>query len=57
MSLAQLGRDREARAEIAELCPRQPGASVALLALQGFRDKWMSELHVEGLRKAGLREE
>ena len=57
MSLAQLGCGGEAQAEIAELCRRQPGASVALLALQGFRHKWMRELHVDGLRQAGLREE
>jgi adenylate cyclase len=56
-SLAQLGRKDEARAEIAELLKHQPDASVALFQLQGFRHKWMHELHLEGLRKAGLREE
>jgi TolB-like protein len=56
-SLAQLGRLREAQAEIAELCHHQPDASVATFALQPFRHRWMKELHVEGLRKAGLREE
>ena len=56
-SLAQLGRTDEARVEIAELLRHQPGASVALFAQQPFRHKWMRELHVEGLRKAGLREE
>ena len=29
---------------------------IALFQQQGFRHKWMRELHVEGLRKAGLRE-
>ena len=54
-SLAQLGRDDEARAEIAELLRHQPGASLAAFRQQPFRHRWMQELHVEGLRKAGLR--
>ena len=57
ISLAQLGRGGEARAEIAELIKHQPDASLALFRQQGFRHEWMRELHVEGLRKAGLREE
>jgi TolB-like protein/tetratricopeptide (TPR) repeat protein len=57
ISLAQLGRGGEARAEIAELIKHQPDASLAVFRLQGFRHKWMQELHVEGLRQAGLREE
>ena len=56
-SLAQLGRLDEARAEIAELYKYQPDASVALFRLQPFRYDWMHELHLDGLRKAGLREE
>jgi adenylate cyclase len=56
-SLAQLGRIDEARAEIAELLKHQPGASLADFQQQPFRHKWMQELHMEGLRKAGLREE
>jgi adenylate cyclase len=56
ISLAQLGCTEEARAEIAELIKYQPDASLALFQLQGFRHKWMQELHMEGLRKAGLRE-
>jgi adenylate cyclase len=56
MSLAQLGRTGEAQAEIAELLKYQTNASLALLGQQGFRHEWMSEMHVEGLRKAGLRE-
>ena len=54
-SLAQLGRTDEARAEIAELLKHQPGASLADFQQQPFRHKWMQELHMEGLRKAGLR--
>ena len=56
MSLGQLGRTRDAQFEIAELVKRQTDASMALFQQQGFRHKWMRELHVEGLRKAGLRE-
>ncbi len=56
-SLAQLGRTEEARAEIAELLRHQPGASLAVFEEHPFRHKWMKELHMEGLRKAGLREE
>ena len=43
--------------ETAELVKRQTDASIALFKQQGFRHKWMHELHLEGLRKAGLREE
>jgi adenylate cyclase len=57
ISLAQLGRTGEAQVEIAELIKHQPDASLALFRQQGFRHKWMQELHMEGLRKAGLREE
>ncbi|HJZ45447.1 MAG TPA: BTAD domain-containing putative transcriptional regulator, partial [Hyphomicrobiaceae bacterium] len=56
VSLAQLGRTGEARAEIAELLKHQPDASLSLFQLHSFRHKWMHELHLEGLRKAGLRE-
>jgi TolB-like protein len=56
ISLAQLGRTDEARAEIAELLKYQPDASLALFRQHGFRHSWMQELHMEGLRKAGLRE-
>ena len=56
-SLGQLGHVDEARAEIAELINHQPDASLALFRQHSFRHKWMHELHLEGLRKAGLREE
>jgi TolB-like protein/DNA-binding SARP family transcriptional activator len=56
-SLAQLGRTDEARAEIAELLKHQPGASLAVFEQAPFRHKWMQELHMQGLRKAGLRKE
>jgi len=55
-SLAQLGRGDEARAEIAELLTYQPGASLAFFRLHSFRHDWMHELHLDGLRKAGLPE-
>jgi Flp pilus assembly protein TadD len=57
ISLAQLGRIEEARVEIAELLKHQPDASLTLFRQHGFQHKWMHELHMEGLRKAGLREE
>jgi adenylate cyclase len=58
ISLAQLGRTDEARAEIAELLKHQPSASLAAVQQQAFfRHQWMKELQMEGLRKAGLREE
>jgi adenylate cyclase len=57
ISLAQLDRIDEARAEIAELLKYQPDASLALFRQQGFRHEWMHDLHMEGLRKAGLPEE
>jgi adenylate cyclase len=57
MALGQLDRTRDANIEIAELVKRQGDASLALFAQQGFRHKWMHELHLEGLRKAGLRDE
>ncbi len=56
ISLAQLGRTKEAQVEIAELLKHQPGASIADFRQQPFRHKWMHELHIDGLRKAGLRE-
>jgi adenylate cyclase len=56
-SLAQLGRGSEARTEIAELIKNQPDASLAMFRLQSFRHKWMHELHLEGLRKAGVPED
>ena len=56
ISLAQLGHTDQARAEIDELLKHQPGASLADFQQQPFRHKWMQELHMEGLRKAGLRE-
>jgi adenylate cyclase len=54
-SLAQLGRTDEASGEIAELIKNQPQASLEDFKQQGFRHAWMHELHMEGLRKAGLR--
>jgi TolB-like protein len=57
ISLAQLGRTDEAQAEIAELIKHQPSASLSYFKLRPLRHKWMDELHMEGLRKAGLRAE
>ena len=55
-SLAQLDRIDEARAEIAELIKYQPNASLERFRLHSFRYDWMRALHLDGLRKAGLRE-
>jgi adenylate cyclase len=57
ISLAQIGRIDEAQAEMAQFIKDRPGASLALFRRQSFRHKWMHELHLEGLRKAGLRDE
>ena len=56
-ALAHLGRLDEARAEIAELLKYQPNASLARSRHSSFRHDWMYELYLDGLRKAGLREE
>jgi TolB-like protein/DNA-binding SARP family transcriptional activator len=56
MSFAQLGRVDEARAEIVVFVKDQPDASLALFRQQSFRHQWMHDLHMEGLRRAGLRE-
>jgi adenylate cyclase len=56
VSLAQLGRIDEARAEIAELRKYQPDASLARFRLESFRHDWARELVLEGLRKAGMLE-
>jgi adenylate cyclase len=57
VALAHLGRLDEARAEIAELLKHQPNASLTRSRHSSFRHDWMHELYLEGLRKAGLREE
>lgn len=57
MSLAQIGRIDEARSEIASFIRDQPDASLALFRRQSFRQAWMHEMHLEGLQRAGLREE
>jgi len=56
-SLGQLGRIEEAQAEVAELLKYFPDASLALFRRHPFRYGWMRELVLDGLRKAGLREE
>jgi hypothetical protein len=52
----QVRQRPEARAEIAALIRYQPSASLALFRQRAYRHKWMEELHLDGLRKAGLRE-
>ena len=54
-SLAHVGREDEARAHAAELLRRNPGYTRFMsLARSPFRHKWMAELFLDGLRKAGI---
>jgi tetratricopeptide (TPR) repeat protein len=54
-SLAYAGREEEARAHVAELLRRNPRYTHFLsLANNPFRHKWMAELFLEGLRRAGI---
>jgi TolB-like protein len=54
-SLAYVGRDEEARAHVAELMRRNPGYTRFLsLAKNPFRHKWMAELLLDGLSRAGV---
>jgi TolB-like protein len=54
-SLAHVGREEEARAQLAELLRRNPRYPQFLtLANNPFRHKWMAELFLEGLRRGGL---
>jgi adenylate cyclase len=55
-ALAHSGRAEEARRAVTELLERQPNASLTRSRKQAFGHPWMSELYVEGLRKAGLPE-
>jgi adenylate cyclase len=56
-ALALLGRLDEARVEIAEVLKRQPTSSLARSRLSSFRQPWMYDLYLDGLRKAGLPEQ
>ena len=54
-SLAHAGREEEARAHAAELLRRNPRYPQFLtLANNPFRHKWMAEVFLEGLRRAGI---
>jgi TolB-like protein/Tfp pilus assembly protein PilF len=54
-SLAHVGREDEARAHAAELLRRNPGYTRFMsLARNPFRHKWMAELFLDGLRRAGI---
>jgi TolB-like protein/Tfp pilus assembly protein PilF len=54
-SLAHVGREEEARAHAAELLRRNPGYTRFLsLAKNPFRHKWMAELFLGGLSRAGV---
>ena len=54
ISLAQLGRTDEARAEIAELLKHQPNASLALFQLQGFQPQVDARAAPGGPAQGGL---
>jgi adenylate cyclase len=56
-ALAQLGRTKEAKAEIKEVLKSQPTSSLARSRLSSFRHQWMYDLYLDGLRKAGLPEQ
>ena len=56
-ALGHLGRIDEARVEIGELLARHPQATLARARNASFRHEWMYDLYLDGLRKAGLREE
>jgi TolB-like protein len=54
-SLAHVGRQEEARAHAAELLRRNPQyPQFMTLANNPFRHKWMAELCLEGLQRAGI---
>ena len=53
-SLAHLGRTDEARTVIAELLRAQPNSSLDRSRQSPFRQCWMMDLYIDGLRKAGL---
>jgi TolB-like protein/DNA-binding winged helix-turn-helix (wHTH) protein/cytochrome c-type biogenesis protein CcmH/NrfG len=55
-ALAYLGRVEEARAEIAALLVMQPNSSLTRSRTARFRFSTMSELYLDGLKKAGLPE-
>jgi adenylate cyclase len=55
-SLAHLGRTDEARKAVADLLRIQPNSSLTLSRLNSYRYPWMIDLHVDGLRLAGLPE-
>lgn len=57
-ALAHLGRGEDARAAAAELVSRQPSSSVRRSRdINPYRHPWMTELFLDGLRRAGLPEE
>ena len=55
-ALGQLNRTSEARAEIDELLKAQPNSCLERSRKSSYRHKWMLDLYIDGLRKAGLPE-
>ena len=56
-ALGHLGRLDEARVEIDKILAQYPIATLARARRASFRYDWMYDLYLDGLRKAGLREE
>ncbi|MBA4033104.1 MAG: CadC-family transcriptional regulator [Bradyrhizobium sp.] len=55
-ALGHLGRMEEARIEIDDILAKHPGATLERARHASLRHKWMYDLYLDGLRKAGLPE-
>jgi TolB-like protein/Tfp pilus assembly protein PilF len=53
-ALGHLGRTEEARIEIDDIRAKYPGATLERARHASLRHKWMYDLYLDGLRKAGL---
>jgi tetratricopeptide (TPR) repeat protein len=54
ITYAELGREEEARAEVAEILRISPGASLDLWQAMPYKNKADQQRFIDGLRKAGL---
>jgi adenylate cyclase len=55
-ALTHLGRLDEARADLAKVLAAQPSCTLRWLTIYTFRHRWMQELFIDALRRAGLPE-
>ena len=55
-ALTHLGRLDEARADLAKVLATQPSCTLRWLTVYTFRHRWMQELFIDALRRAGLPE-